>query len=65
MLAININLRECLAQSISLSLAFFVRHCQRLGAANPIQDPQPSRRDQITQPVERAGEEAVKMHGSV
>jgi len=37
MLALNINLGECFAQSISVSLALFVGWCRWLGSADPVQ----------------------------
>ena len=65
MLAIDINLRECLAQLLMISLALFVGRCRWLGSADPVEDPQSGECDDIVQVIERAGDEAVMTHSSV
>ena len=65
MLAVYINLGECFAQPISISLALFVGRRRWLGSVDPVQDPQPRECDQIIQVIEYAGDEAGMTHSSV
>jgi hypothetical protein len=62
MLTIEINLGKRFAQPISISLALLVSYGRRLGSTDPIQDPQPCRRNQIIDPVEDAGGEMATKH---
>jgi len=65
MLAIDINLRECLTQPLMISLTLFVGRCRWLGSADPVEDPQSGVCDDIVQVIERAGDEAAMTHSSV
>ena len=65
MLAVYINLGECFAQPISISLTLFVGRRRWLGSVHPVQDPQSGVCDDIVQVIERAGDKAAITHTSV
>ena len=65
MLAVYINLGECLAQPLMIALALFVGRCRWLGSADPIEDPQSGVCEDIVEVIERAGDKAAMTHSSV